>query len=279
LDGDLEIWGDLIITNDLILNVTGTLTIHGNVTMGDDAVLDISGNVSVGGNFTGGTDAMVNVDGTLDVTGTIDTGAGSVLTGTGTVTTGSCTGDPDFCSGGPLPIELAYFNGRGKSSSIILNWTTTSEEQFDYFLVQKSANTVTFSDIGKVEGQGSKSTSLDYVFEDEKPFNGLNYYRLKAVDLDGTFEIFNVISIDFSFDRLPIAIYPNPTLNQKFTIENFDQSQSIYFELLNLFGNSVIQSSLNFGTNDYDLVNVKPGLYILQINHNNKIHTRRLIVD
>lgn len=279
VDGDLEIWGDLIITNDLILNVTGTLTVHGNIIMGDDAVLDISGDVIVGGDFIAGTDAMVNIDGTLDVTGNIDTGAGSELTGTGTVNSGGCTGDPDFCSGAPLPIKLAYFNGRVKNSSIELNWKTTSEENFDYFSIQKSINATDFKEIGKVNGLGSGSQSIDYSYEDEKPFIGINYYRLKAVDLDGTFEFFNVLGIDFDLDRLPVSIYPNPAVNRRFIIENYDQHQSLYIDLLNIQGHSIFKSKLGFGKNEFAPTgDLNPGMYILRINYKGQIHTRKLII-
>jgi len=223
---------------------------------------------------------MVNVDGNLDVTGNIDTGAGSELTGTGTVTSGGCTGDPDFCSGGSLPIVLAYFNGRAKSNSIELNWTTTSEEKFDYFEVQKSINASDFHAIGKVQSQGSETHSFNYSLEDEKPWKGLNYYRLKAVDLDGTFKIYDVLGIDFNTESIPIVIYPNPSFTSGFTIENYDQEQNIYLELINVKGYTLLKSTLHYGKNEFNANNkLSPGIYFLRINYQGKIHTRVLIIN
>jgi len=280
VDGNLEIWGDLDIGNDLTISVTGTLIIHGDINIGNGGSLDISGSVSVGGDFNGGNDTMVNVDGNLDVTGNIDTGNGSELTGSGTVSTGSCTGDPDFCSGGPLPIKLAYFNGRAKVNSIELNWTTTSEENFDYFSVQKSINATDFKEIGMVKGAGSGPQSIDYSFEDEKPFSGLNYYRLKAVDLDGTFEYFNVLRIDFDLNRIPVSIYPNPVINRRIIIENYDQHQTVYIDLLNIHGHSLLKSTLGFGKNEIAPTSgLNPGMYILRISYKGQIHTRKVIIN
>ena len=169
---------------------------------------------------------------------------------------------------------------RAKVNSIELNWTTTSEENFDYFSIQKSINESDFTEIGMVKGAGSGSQSIDYSFEDEKPFSGINYYRLKAVDLDGTFEYFNVLGIDFDLKRIPVLIYPNPVINRKFIIENYDQHQTVYFDLLNMQGNSLLKSTLGFGKNEIaPTSDLRPAMYILRISYKGQIHTRKLIID
>jgi hypothetical protein len=100
------------------------------------------------------------------------------------------------------------------------------------------------------------------------------------VDLDGTFEFFNVLGIDFQLDRIPISVYPNPTINRRFIIENFDQHQTLYIELLNTQGHSFIKSNLGFGKNEFAAGgNLNPGMYILRVHYKGQIHTRKIIID
>ncbi len=280
VDGDLIIWGDLDVGNDLTLNVTGTLTIKGDINMGNGGALDISGNVTVEGDFNGGNNTIVNVDGTLDVTGTIDTGNGSELTGSGTVTSSDCTGDPDFCMGAPLPIELVSFSGCPKSSGIVLNWKTANEEFFDYFMIQKSSDALTFTDIGKVNGKGSElgSVSNNYIFEDENPFHGINYYRLKAIDLDGIFEYHKTISVHYSYKPNTIMIsYPNPITNSEFTIWTNTPTDHAIIELFNCDGQLVYHGGLQNQVQKINPGIEKPGIYILKLTCKNTTLFNRLI--
>ena len=83
INGNLEIWGDVNLTNSLDLSITGTMIIHGD--------------------FNGGNDAILNINGALGILGDINTGNNSVLTGTGAINlTGICNGPVSFCTAAPL---------------------------------------------------------------------------------------------------------------------------------------------------------------------------------
>lgn len=179
------------------------------------------------------------------------------------------------------PLIITYsFKGRSNSNSIELSWTTTGEENFDYFEVQKSLNVSNFYTIGKVQNQGSEKHSFNYSFEDERPWNGLNYYRLKVVDHDGTSEIYDIMGIDFGAESIPIIIYPTPSFTSRFTIENYDQNQSIYLELMNAKGYILLKATLHYGKNEFNDNNkLNPGMYFLRLNYKGKIQTRVVIMN
>ncbi len=69
-----------------------------------------------------------------------------------------------------------------------LFWITESENNNDYFDVERSIDGIDFKKIGTVKGAGNTDHQTQYFTMDEDPFTGVNYYRLKQVDFNGEFE-------------------------------------------------------------------------------------------
>ena len=112
---------------------------------------------------------------------------------------------------GPLPIELLFFRGTNIGESTVLSWATSSELNNDYFTLQRSTDGKTFIELGTVVGAGNSKTRLDYEFVDRRPETGLNYYRLKQTDFDGSFSYSKLISVNSNTDFTEeIRLYPNP---------------------------------------------------------------------
>jgi hypothetical protein len=93
----------------------------------------------------------------------------------------------------PLPVELILLDAKFVNPGVLVSWTTASETDNDYFLVQRSVHS-TFETVGTVNGSGNSNSVLNYSFLDKHPLPGRNYYRLKQVDYDGKFEITPVVS-------------------------------------------------------------------------------------
>jgi hypothetical protein len=73
----------------------------------------------------------------------------------------------------PLPVSWLDFTAEAGTNKVNLQWTTASELNNDYFLVQRSADGVNFESIGTVDGMGTSSTAQNYSFIDTEPLNGL----------------------------------------------------------------------------------------------------------
>src|SRR5207237_1053002 len=85
---------------------------------------------------------------------------------------------------GPLPIQLVSFAGVKDGNNVKLNWKTASEENNDYFDVEKSSNAISFGKLVQVDSKapgGNSLTNLFYETFDNVPAEGNNYYRLKQV--------------------------------------------------------------------------------------------------
>lgn len=111
---------------------------------------------------------------------------------------------------GILPIELLSFTATANNADADLDWKTATELNNSHFEVQRSADGRNFENIGRVAGNGTTSEVINYDFTDQEPSSGKNYYRLKQVDFDGSFDYspVEVVTFDGSSDHL--KVYPNP---------------------------------------------------------------------
>ncbi|MDQ2771734.1 MAG: T9SS type A sorting domain-containing protein [Bacteroidota bacterium] len=112
----------------------------------------------------------------------------------------------------PLPVELAAFTAQAQDRAAALRWTTASEKNSARFEIERSADGRSFDRLGAVEAQGSSTTAHAYDFLDRDAARtaALVYYRLKQVDLDGTFSYSPVRSVTFKPLVPAFAVYPNP---------------------------------------------------------------------
>ena len=95
-----------------------------------------------------------------------------------------------------LPIELLYFKGSVYNSDNILHWSTASEDNNDYFAIEKTKDGIDWEILTRESGAGNSSNQLYYSSVDENVESIINYYRLKQTDYDGRFKYSDIISID-----------------------------------------------------------------------------------
>jgi hypothetical protein len=95
-----------------------------------------------------------------------------------------------------LPIELLYFKGSVYNSDNILHWSTASEDNNDYFTIEKTKDGIDWEVVDREPGAGNSSNQLYYSSVDENVESIINYYRLKQTDYDGKFKYSDIISID-----------------------------------------------------------------------------------
>ncbi|MBK9638104.1 MAG: T9SS type A sorting domain-containing protein [Bacteroidetes bacterium] len=97
--------------------------------------------------------------------------------------------------GNSLPIELISFNGVAMNNYNLLEWSTSSEINNDYFTIEKSLSGIQFENIGTVDGAGNSTLLRQYMFKDMMPSKEISYYRLKQTDFNGSYSYSNIIAI------------------------------------------------------------------------------------
>ncbi len=168
----------------------------------------------------------------------------------------------------PIPVELVSFSGYAVQNGVMLNWTTATEQNNLGFEIQRRTQDNEFYPIGFVNGNGTTSTPSDYSFTDNTAISGLNFYRLKQIDLDGSYSFSNEIEVnsDFNISHILYQNYPNP-FNPETVIRFSLAGQSfVSLKIFDVLGNAVSTLVSGYRTpGDYEInfnaENLSTGVY------------------
>jgi hypothetical protein len=137
------------------------------------------------------------------------------------------------------------------------------------FLIQRSSDGKNFETIGRVEAAGNSTRLISYVFYDNNPLQGNNYYRLHQFDIDGKSEKFKPIVVNTNLQTNTfINLFPNPV----FDIANIgiqsDRTENYTVEILDSRGRTVLletfKTSEGYNTLQLNVQNLANGLYHLR---------------
>lgn len=185
----------------------------------------------------------------------------------------------------PLPVTLINFAAATFANGTMLTWATATEDNSDYFQVERSADAKNWDAVTKVTSHHNSNSRRDYTFNDAAAPAGSSYYRLKMVDLDGTFEYSKVVSVKAGGLRTAaIAAYPNPVQNGQALQVRFTSAQNapVTVILSDLSGTVVVKTTGNClaGENAYavNTSSLKPGMYLVQVISGTAKETTRVLV-
>lgn len=176
----------------------------------------------------------------------------------------------------PLPIELVSFNAELNNGVVDLSWVTATEINNDFFSVEHSINGTDWRIIEQIDGAGNSTYEISYSTKHYNPNLGINYYRLRQTDFNGTYTHSNIRTVNFNEDAT--LIHPNPADDlvniSKPGIENYNLS------LINALGQD-IPVSVYFHTDlaQINLSGLSEGLYFLVLSKNDQIETIKFQVN
>ena len=177
-----------------------------------------------------------------------------------------------------LPVQFISFTGQLlPDETIRLRWETETDQQHDYFEIEKSANGANFISIGR------GPASAPYWSVDASPFIGNNFYRIKQVDKDGTITYSNTINVYYSPVSSNVSVYPNPVSDILHIKVNFKSADQYSINITDLAGRKVHEEKVAAGETireiDINLKQLAAQLYILTIrNSKNEIISTQKVV-
>ncbi len=121
-----------------------------------------------------------------------------------------------------LPVSFGTFTGKTASNGIALNWQTITEVNNQRFEVERSTDALKFTAVGTVLTKavsGNHHGPLSYQFTDANPAPGINYYRIRQIDKDGSSEFSKMIRVSYSLtenNAIVRSYYPNPVSDKLF---------------------------------------------------------------
>jgi hypothetical protein len=168
-------------------------------------------------------------------------------------------------SNNALPISLLSFGGIKKANSVLLNWRTAAEINSKEFQIERLDLNNKFVKIGTVKASGNSNRVLVYNFTDFDILANqkVNFYRLKMVDLDGSFKYSNIIKISDENGPKLFTVFPNPSVG-KLNIEsnNINLAASTY-KITNIIGETV--KTGNSAIEEIDVNNLAAGVYMITL--------------
>jgi hypothetical protein len=183
-----------------------------------------------------------------------------------------------------LPVELYTFSGYLENGVVQLSWTTLSEENNDYFAIERSGTELHFDSIGFVSGSGESKVKLNYRFADHNPLEGVSYYRLKQTDFDGKATYSKIIIIQSHFEEPVLSVYPNPALSGEPIHIRLDYSKGkdVMLNVMDMSGQTLFSGvvDLSQSIDLYDIVpqHLSRGAYLLRFMLRGALFTRKIIV-
>ncbi len=196
------------------------------------------------------------------------------------------------CSGGcsqVLPIELLEFTANPRDNYVELYWKTATQINNDYFVVEKSIDAQNWQQLVIVKGAGTSYVPLEYLGIDSQPYEGINYYRLKQVDFDGTYSYSKIIAVKYSRNVAttngePI-LFPNPVgAGENLNIQFPANYMEVLVVLRDMMGREVFSKAIVFEENNllYAIPldkELPSGMYLVTASsHRNLLFSKKIII-
>ena len=185
-----------------------------------------------------------------------------------------------------LPATISSFEVEVMDCNATLNWQSQSETNFSHYIIEKSVDGQNFEFVHQVQALQSTETK-NYNYTD-KNIDENYFYRLKLLNLDGTYSYSNMISSESECagDVSSVNVFPNPiTVNQASINVSFQSKSEVvkWISIVDSFGNEKLTFAVDaiIGKNalSVDISNLYPGLHVLTIKGTKgKIRSKRFVV-
>jgi hypothetical protein len=174
-----------------------------------------------------------------------------------------------FYAPAAFPVSLSNFSAEAQGKRTHLHWETATETDNDHFQIERSVAGSVFTPIATVSGIGNSTSTQSYEAWDESPSAGINYYRLKQVDVDGTATYFNTLSVSFASDR-PLALVNCNVISQNVQLTYYAASGGRYeVMVVDMAGRVLHQDAVTFteGLNEVSFDTPASGIIVSMLSN------------
>ncbi|RSK34025.1 T9SS type A sorting domain-containing protein [Hymenobacter metallilatus] len=175
----------------------------------------------------------------------------------------------------PLPVKLVQFRARATAEGVRLSWTTASEQQVNYFAVERSTDGTSWAPVQRVKA-GNRPNGQQYAILDAAPLPGISYYRLAMHDENGDVAYSAVLSVSRAGK---LQVYPNPA-STTIQVDLPLTEGGTTLELRDMQGRVVRQQRLDAGSSSAELrtAGLPGGMYLLRVSQGSTSTTARVVL-
>jgi hypothetical protein len=144
-----------------------------------------------------------------------------------------------------------------------LTWSVSNQTANDKFIIEHSLNAKDFLPIGEIKGDGNHTTERHYEYTHRTPSPGINYYRIKQIDVDGKYSYSNMANVPYKGDGETIKVYPNPS-SAHITVVVQDRHKNRSIQIYNSIGLFIKEASID-NSNRVNVSDLPQGVYYIRL--------------
>lgn len=181
-----------------------------------------------------------------------------------------------------LKTELLSFNGKLINDKGSLSWSTSAEESFLEFIIERSYNGTDFTKVGLINGYNNNATTNQYSFMDPASINDKAWYRIVIVTPEGKKKYSSIIQLKKNMPGFDFGNIINPFSNTLVFDIIVDRNATIAVNLIDMAGRTVLSGNHKVypGVNNLNLSGtqaIQSGVYTLQVINTDNVIRKRVI--
>lgn len=143
-----------------------------------------------------------------------------------------------------MPVTFTSIKANAAKTTISVNWKVENQSNLKEYVVERSADGKNFSQVATLPA--TKTNAFEYNWLDQQPQTGVNFYRVKSVDLNGKKAFTSIVKGQISGISTSINVYPNPAVNANLNIQLNNEPAGIYYvRLVNQLGQVMVSEKIN----------------------------------
>ena len=188
-----------------------------------------------------------------------------------------------FRQSGTLSGVITTVDAKKINRQVQVDWGVSSEAGIQKYEIQREENGNGFAYKGELPARGINGQQYQWLDIDPNP--GINQYRIKVINTDGTSSFSRIVSVNITGEKPEMKLYPNPVKNYQANVLFTNLQAGKYdLKLFNMNGQMVMSQALDYnGSASSQLVSfsrsIKPGFYILQLTDEKIKINQKIIIE
>lgn len=175
-----------------------------------------------------------------------------------------------------LPVELRSFTGKIVDAVNRLDWTTETEKNVAWHILERSSDGINWTEINRQAGKANSVTPSEYWFEDFRPLQK-SYYRLRSQDFDGQVAVSSIVVLTRQ-EVLGIShVFPSPTSDRLNVVFNTPGERDVNIRISDITGKIVLEETTfavkGYNNTNLSLHNLPAGVYIVSLSDGSSVVT------
>jgi hypothetical protein len=192
----------------------------------------------------------------------------------------SITNIVPFSATSVTPVNWLYVKAQLLNNQAQVSWATAQEINTSKYEIEHSIDGRTFIKIGELNATGNSTTNKNYLFNHINPANGFNYYRIKQIDIGGSFKYSVVVTILKKDNLDKTIIAPNPVKDVLHVVEPAETFIT-NAEVFSIEGKLILRKTINADVQVFSIpvLNLPAAKYILKVNYKGETKSYQFIKD